>query len=74
MGPPSAVASLMPGPGQPGRHWPHGVGEGARITQISVNGVVRHLGIFDVPQDAARAHDAAARRVFGAFAMTNGFA
>ncbi len=46
---------------------------GRWIAQMSIDGRVRHLGIYDGPEDAARAYDAAVRRQWGAFARTNGF-
>jgi hypothetical protein len=47
---------------------------GRWIAQVSVAGRPQHLGIFDDPQDAARAYDLAAREQWGPFARTNGFA
>ena len=44
------------------------------VSQISINGRLRHLGLFDDPADAARAYDRAARSLHGQFARTNGFA
>ena len=47
---------------------------GRWIAQISIAGRVRHLGIYDDPVAAAQAYDQAARRQWGPFARTNGFA
>ena len=44
------------------------------VSQISVNGRLRHLGLFDDPEDAARAYDVAARDAWGPYARTNGLA
>jgi hypothetical protein len=38
---------------------------------IQVNGLSIYLGVFADPIDAAMAHDKAARRLFGEFAVTN---
>jgi hypothetical protein len=35
------------------------------------NGEVRHLGYFALPEEAARAYDTAARRLFGEYAAVN---
>lgn len=47
---------------------------GRWLAQISVDGHVCHLGLFEAVEDAARAYDVAARRHWGPFARTNGFA
>ena len=47
---------------------------GRWIAQISAGGHVRHLGIYDDPEAAARAYDLAARVQWGQFARTSGFA
>lgn len=39
--------------------------------QISVNGHVRHLGLFEDPEDAAAAYDAAAKDAWADFATLN---
>jgi hypothetical protein len=44
------------------------------VGQISVDGRLRHLGLFDDPMEAAKAYDLAARTAWGPFARTNGFA
>jgi hypothetical protein len=44
------------------------------VSQISVNGRLRHLGLFDDPEEAAKAYDVAARAAWGPYARTNGFA
>lgn len=41
------------------------------LAQIRKNGTGRYLGLFDDEQDAARAYNAAARRLFGEFARLN---
>lgn len=38
---------------------------------IKLNGILRHLGRFDDPEDAARTYDAAAIRLHGEFARLN---
>ena len=47
---------------------------GRWIAQISAGGHVRHLGIYDDPEAAARAYDLAARAQWGHFARTSGLA
>jgi hypothetical protein len=49
----------------PSRRW---------VGQISVAGRLRHLGLFDDPEKAARAYDLAARAAWGPLARTNGIA
>ena len=41
------------------------------VSQISVNGRLRHLGLFNDPAEAARAYDLAARAQWGPHARTN---
>jgi hypothetical protein len=47
---------------------------GRWVGQISVDGHLRHLGLFEDPEQAARAYDLAARVAWGTYARTNGFA
>lgn len=44
---------------------------GKWFSQISCNNVQRHLGSFDRAEDAAKAYDAEAIKLFGEFARTN---
>jgi len=44
---------------------------GRWVAGIIEDGARRNLGRFLVEEDAARAYDAAARRIFGEFALTN---
>jgi hypothetical protein len=44
---------------------------GRWTAQISINGKHTHLGMWDSPQDAARAYDAASLSHFGEFGKTN---
>lgn len=44
---------------------------GKWIAQITVNGKYRHLGRFDDEDDAARAYDVAAERLYGEFGRPN---
>jgi len=44
---------------------------GRHRAAIWLNGRNRYLGVYDVPEDAARAYDAAAREHFGEFAFLN---
>jgi hypothetical protein len=47
---------------------------GRWVSQISVDGRLRHLGLFDDPEDAAMAYDLAAREAWGPYARTNSLA
>lgn len=44
---------------------------GKWVVHIKVNGKQQHLGRFDKRTDAARAYNAAARKLFGKFARLN---
>lgn len=59
--------------GYRGVYW-HGISSKRWVSQISVDGRLRHLGLFEDPREAAKTYDAAARAAWGQFARTNGFA
>jgi hypothetical protein len=44
---------------------------GKWVARITVNDQEKHLGLFPTREAAARAYDDAARRLHGAFALTN---